>query len=300
MAYTGGGNNAQVIVPAAGSTFVCGFALNVSSLVVGLALQIYSAGACQGLLILSQAGLPAGTLSWYRGHIATKLCDSSVQLKVGAWYYVEVKVVLSATVGTVTIRVNGQTVATFAGNTAASGTAWDTVVVGGDGTTPLSPAGTIDDLVICDGAGAVNNDLLGDVRVQALFPTGVGNYSEFPTLVGAASQWQATSDNPADDDTSYIASATPGQRSTFATGDLASSAGTVPGLIIQAEARKDDAGTRTVAGMARSAGVDAAGAGSSVGNSYQIWPTVMETDPSAAAWTIGSVNAAEFGVKELA
>lgn len=272
----------------------------------GFTRQAISDSPIAGVLDTGTAQVSLGLLNDGRlgvcrgGWGGALLGSSSVALKANAWYYLELKVLVDPAAGTVRVRLNGTTVIDLAGvNTRNTGVSQITQV--GFSAVNNSTIQDYTDIYVLNTLGAVNNDLLGDCRVPCLLPTGAGAYTEFTTLFGAATQWQATADNPADDDVSYIASATPGQRSTFAFADLpAGLSGTVAAVIVNHESRKDDAGSRTIAGMVRLAAVDAAGAGTSKGNNYTVDQEIFETDPSAAAWTVGNVNAAEYGMKEIA
>lgn len=271
----------------------------------GFTRQAISDSPIAGFLDTGTAQVSLGLLSDGRlgvcrgGWGGALLGSSSVALKANVWYYLELKVLVDPAVGTVLVRLNGTTVINLAGvNTRNTGTSQ--ITQAGFNAINNSTIQDYTDIYVLNTLGAVNNDLLGDCRVPYLAPTGAGAYTEFTTLVGAATQWQATAENPADDDVSYIASATPGQRSTFATADLpAGLSGTVAAVIVNHQSRKDDAGSRTVGGMVRLAAVDAVGAGVSIGNSYANNQEIFEADPSAAAWTVGNVNGAEYGATEV-
>lgn len=280
---------------------------STAEVIAGCSLKLPTLSAFGRVLSLRDTGtnqvyvqiLVDGRIAVYRGD-GTQLAVSTVAILSATWYHLGLRVKIDPAVGTVKVTLNGATVINAAGlntrNTAVS--AATQVVFGSD--INQTPAFQVGDIYIADTAGVRNNDLLGDVRVQAVFPTGVGAYAEFGTLVGAAAQWDAVDDNPPDDDASYIGSAVAAQRSTFATGDVTPTSGTIAAAVVNHTSRKDDAGVRTVAGMCRSAAVDAAGVGVNVGDSYAIHQEIFETDPGGVAWTIASINGAEFGVKEIA
>lgn len=283
---------ARKTIPAQ-ATYAMGFAFKPDSIQAGPIAEFLDTGIAQvvlemladGRLRVTRAGVTLGT--------------SAVALKGGVWCYLELKVLVDPAAGTVLVRLNGATVINLVGqNTRATATSQITQA---GWRSQAGVQGYISDIYVCNTLGVKNNDVLGDCRVAPLFPAGAGAYTEFTTLVGAATQWEATDETAADDDASYIASATPGQRSTFATGNLpAGIAGVVAAVVVNHESRKDDAGTRTVAGMVRLAAVDAAGAGVNVGNTYAVAQEIFEADPSAAAWTVANVDAAEYGAKEVA
>jgi len=64
------------------------------------------------------------------------------------------------------------------------------------------------------------------------------------------------------------------------------------------EAKKDDSGTRGIAGMVRQDSTDYAGSSQVVSTSYVDYMDIRETDPATAtAWTKAGFNSAEFGIK---
>ena len=101
------------------------------------------------------------------------------------WHYVELKMFLSDTVGSIYAQVDGAAeTLSYVGTNGALDTR-----NGGSGyfnwiyfVGTSSSSFDIDDLYICDDNGSVNNDFLGDVRVEAIFPSGNGNSS---VLVGS-------------------------------------------------------------------------------------------------------------------
>ena len=60
-------------------------------------------------------------------------------------------------------------------------------------------------------------------------------------------------------------------------------------------AAKSDSGTIQARAMARSASTDATGADKAISTTYAPHDEIFELDPSAAAWTITTINGAEFG-----
>lgn len=139
------------------------------------------------------------TIGVYRGNLSVFLGSSSVITK-GVWHYIEFKVRLSDTIGTVDIRVDGANVLSLGTDTKNAGTA---TVFSGVGFGFMNYSGTfdiIDDLYVCNEQGAANNDWLGDIKVEALTPNGDGahsdltpyNYNRLPNLNVAGIETDAT------------------------------------------------------------------------------------------------------------
>lgn len=290
LAGGGGGSSRKTCTNASGDTIIVGFAYKPGAFATGDRLfYIGIGGVAQATITVT----PTGRVTVLLGAGAV-LVTSSVALSVGVWSYIECKIKLANAGGTVELRIDGATVGTFAGDTQAAATAtWDEI--GWGQTAVACAAGTIDDLVVCDGSGAVNNSFVGDCRVEALYPTGAGTTTAWTPSAGA--NWSTVDENPATDDTDYNASSTATQVDTFAASDLTPAAGTVVGVQYVIQARKDDAGSRTVRPVVRTAGADyEVGADLAVPSSYGMLLTPQDVNPATGvAWSIAGVNGAEIG-----
>lgn len=214
-----------------------------------------------------------------------------------AWNYVEFKVTLSDTVGAVAIKVNGATVLNLTGldtknggtKTVFEGVAfWDDFMANGI---------WVDDLYLCNGAGARNNDFLGDCSVETIFPTGNGAHSDFLGSDGnSVDNYQLVDETPPDA-TDYVGSGSVAATDTYGYGNLTHTVGSVAGVVVRSYAAKSDTGPRSLSAVVRSGGSDASGSAHVLGTGYTPWHDVFEQNPIGPAdWTISSVNAAEFGV----
>jgi len=199
------------------------------------------------------------------------------------------------------VRVNGVNILSGAGvdtqNTANA--AADRFVVDGFGITAAGGQ-CYDDLYVCDGTGSSNNNFLGDVRIDAKFPTGAGNSTQFTPSAG--SNFQCVDDNPPNDDIDHVESANVGDKDTYAFGTLVSHTPlSIFGVQVNMHAKKDDAGARSIASVVRSGGSDTDGAAQPLGTTYANLRQMVEQDPNTAApWTKVNLNASEFGPKVAA
>lgn len=231
---------------------------------------------------------------------------SSLAYVPGAWYYIEMKVKIDNTNGGAWVKINGVDqirigcyaetpvgLDTLAG--AGSATA-DTIIFGNINGSNCAWSG--DDVYMCDDSGSKNNDFLGDIRVQTILPSADGGTNEWTASAG--SRYQCVDDPALDSVTDYISEDTAGQKNTFAFGNVTPTSGTVKGVQILIGARKDDAGSRSIAPVYGNGtpASDVDGTSVSIGDAYIYYSEIKEQDPVASAdWTISSVNAAEFGVK---
>jgi len=214
--------------------------------------------------------------------------------------YIEFKATIG-NAGSYEVRVNGVNILSGAGvdtqNTANA--AADRFVVDGFGITAAGGQ-CYDDLYVCDGTGSSNNNFLGDVRIDAKFPTGAGNSTQFTPSAG--SNFQCVDDNPPNDDIDHVESANVGDKDTYAFGTLVSHTPlSIFGVQVNMHAKKDDAGARSIASVVRSGGSDTDGAAQPLGTTYANLRQMVEQDPNTAApWTKVNLNASEFGPKVAA
>lgn len=244
--------------------------------------------------------IQAGTLCQFRAtRNGTTLGTSTFALRQLRSYYLEIKVTIDNTVGVVEIKVDGTTILNLTGiDTQATGNASaDSVRWGGDGGSTRSLH--VSDIYLLDGTGsAPNNTFWGDTRVQAIFPNGNGNSSQFVgSDADSTDNYLLVDEITPNSDTDYVESSTVTDKDTYAFGNVAATAGPVNGLQILPFARKTDAGVREIASVARLGTTEDDSADETLATSYAYYPDIRELDPDGNPWTISNVNASEFGVK---
>jgi hypothetical protein len=238
----------------------------------------------------------AGNLQVTRN--GTQLGSNSVSVLTTGYHYIELSVLINASTGTVDLKVDESTsgwISLTGQNTRATA---NTQVNGIKITAPVANT-VIDDIYLNDSAGSVNNGFIGDKRIAALTVTGIGTTNSW-LPVGQATADLCVDDPVPNDDTDYISSNVVNDVSTFPVTDIpaASSPSFVQVLVL---ARKDDAGTRTVATAIRSGGTNYFGSNFNLSASYQYAQTNYDTDPATGvAWTVAGVNALEAGAKMIA
>jgi hypothetical protein len=212
---------------------------------------------------------------------------------IGVWYFIEFKCTINNSTGAVSVKVNG--------TTDISASSVDTQVSGNASANKFELANTgssnfYDDIYICDSTGSFNNDFLGDVCVETIFPDGAGNSTTWTPLSG--SNFSNVDEIAVDDDTSYVSTATATNVDTYTYGNLSFANTVVKGLSVNVVNRKDDAGARTLAPVVRSGGTDYVGTTQSSFDSYTDAWQAYDTNPdTSTAWTPSEVNGAEFGAK---
>lgn len=242
-----------------------------------------------------------GCLSVVRGN-GTILATDTLALAVGQFYYIELKVLFHASAGAYELRVAGVTRLSGSGvQTTNSANAYaNAIMLGGNSSNYGSGADSItctfDDIYVCDTSGSVNNDFLGDCRVDFVLPTSDGYYSDFTPSTGTDNY--ATVDESSPNTADYASSNVFNAKDSYGMQDLTSLLdpavfGVQPVYLMNTNYE----GSRHVAPLVRSGGVDSEGSASVPGTTSRYFSGIFELNPNGSvSWTQSSVNAAEFGV----
>lgn len=238
-----------------------------------------------------------GEIKVFRGTIGGTQLGATVSAGTipGATYLsVEIKVTLSDSVGAVAVRVNGaQVVAITGADTKNGGTK---TVLDGFSLSAQGGVSEFDDIILLNGAGANNNDFIGDVKIETLFPAGAGSTTGLTPSSAVANY--TTVDDAAPNTTDYNSSVTDDTYDTYAFSNLATVVGTIFGVVVHAYAAKSDAGVKGGAIVVRSGDVDYERTDNALGTGYQYYREIIEIDPAtSAAWTVAAVNSLEAGFK---
>lgn len=286
-----------------GSTAILGvaFKTSVAPPLISQLLTVQTGTTPQVTLRLN----PDMTLSAVRGNFqsGTVLGTTSATLTVAVEAYLELKVLLHVSAGTVDVRVNGVSVLALTGqNTANSGTTWNAIALGQyDVGSAVGNLHTLDfdDLYVLDGSGSAPwQDFLGDCRVDVRLPS-AGALAQFTPSAG--SNYQNIDDTAPDDDSTYNATSTTGYTDTFVVEDAPVAGAALYGVQVSLSAKKTDAGTCSLASVVRESSSNQVAAAQNPSTSYAYLRTVYQVDPhTSAQWTEANFNAAEFGYQRTA
>lgn len=281
------------------SNWIIGFAFKCSALPAvntQLIMGVLDTGSStQASIGVMSTGQIRAFRDWPPG--GQTLGTSTAVITPGTFCYLEVKFVIHDTLGSVEVRKDGATILNVTNvdtkqtaNAFAGTILWP--VTSGNESVTLD----YDDIYVCDGNGTTNNNFLGDLRIDSVFPNGVGNSSGWTPSAG--SNWQNVDDDPSNDDTDYNASGVPGVKDTYAFPDIPPTVGNVVAVAHNITVRKDDSLTHTFRDVVRRGGTDYPGTTKTATGSYVMYTEIKETDPStSAAWTIANLNLAEFGAE---
>jgi hypothetical protein len=279
------------------ATYTIGAALNLASNGIGSQTTFFEFRELGSIHL--QMRLNTDLSVTVRRNTTTLATSAAGVIPANGFSYIEFKATVNDTTGAYEVRVNGATVLSGSGaDTRDGGTGVVTTIA------LLHAANNsyIDDVYICDGAGSANTTFLGDVRVDAGLPNANGNSSQLLGSDGnSTNNYQLVDETPPNDDTDYVGSATASQKDTYGFPNMLHTPSSIFGVQVSINAKKDDAGLRSVCSVTRSGGSDTDGATQALGTSYVYFLEVLENDPNtAAAWTQSGYNAAEFGLKVAA
>lgn len=282
-------------LPAAVTSFVWGAAVRPSTLATSSAptfVRFLDAGTAQLELRFNLDG----TVSVLRN--GTLLSTSGATIPVAAFNYIEFKATINDTTGSYELRLNGSSITSGSGvDTKNTANASITQYSMGYSNAQAASVLLWDDHYFLDTTGSDNNNFLGDCRIDTLFPTSDGNYTQFTPSTG--SSHFALVDETAPNTTDYNESATVGQRDSYGLQNLTPLvAGDVFGVQVNAAVLKDDAGARSASTFVRSGTTNGDGTSASLSTSQTILAQIYEKNPDGTVdWTVTSINAMEAGLR---
>lgn len=130
-----------------------------------------------------------------------------------------------------------------------------------------------------------------------LTPNGAGFYTEFETISGAATHWEAVATD--DGDISYIQSDVTGERDTFALTDSGLSAGTtINSVTVYVRARYESAADDDFYIMVRSGTTNDVSPLKNSDKNYGVFSYQLTADPNTGgAWTVAAIDALQAGAQ---
>lgn len=293
-----GGNYLMSTFLSSRSDWVIGAAFRYSEAVPASAFSIFTLddGIFGQCILRLNVDLTLSVVNVGTGAVGT----STFTLTPNTWHYIEWKVIIGNSIAadSCVVRVDGVVRLNVAAGQDLQNTANATASVFRIGTNS-SPGGTIsyDDLYILDQTGpAPLNDFLGDVRVACLFPSGVGNNTQWTPDSGA--NWQQVDEATIGlASTDGVESTQAGNTDTYQFSDMPTNVDTIYGIQQVAFATLEaDGGYRELAMVCDSGGTVSVGSNTNPVEVPFATTRILTTDPATgAAWTKSGVDAAQFG-----
>jgi hypothetical protein len=290
------GSSALITLPSSVTTFVCGFAFYANIFYTDKTFALFKDSGTKQLELQMNSD---GTIDVTRN--GTVLGTSSASMSTFTYHYIEFKATINNSTGSYELRLDGVNILSASGvDTQNTANASINSVTLGSPSENMGGVGYFDvdwrydDFYVLDTTGsAPNNNFLGDVRIDSVYPTGDGNYTQYSLSTGS-SHYQLV-DEATPNTTDYVYNGTDGNKDSFAMGNVAAlTAQTIYGVRVKAAALKDDAGTRTLKVGVRSGSTDSVSSAQALTTSQLYVSHILETDPNtSAAWTESGVNALE-------
>lgn len=239
-----------------------------------------------------------GSISAMRGTFSGTLLGTSAPglVLANVYTHVQLRVVFSATVGVVQMRVNGSitNAINLTGQNTNAGADRVSFLTGSSSNTMYW-----DDVVVCNTAGTIANSWPGDVRVDTYFPNASGDLSQMVGSDGNSTDNHLLVDAAAPNGTDYVQTDVLNNEDLYNVADITHTPTTIYGVMVTASARKDDAGTRAIRLHAKSGAVDQQSPSDiALGTTRARVMALYETDPNTGApWTKSGFNAAQFGFR---
>lgn len=224
-------------------------------------------------------------------------------IKARRWNYLEVRIVVSTTVGIVEAYLNGVQVLNLTGldnkEGSAATTNIDFVYLDSNPSMPVQ----WDNVYVNDtGGSSPFNGNLGETEIVTLRPDGDGFQNDFTaTGTGITNADRVDDSIGPDDDTTYVESATINDIDSYTVENLPYTADNVDALQLCARVKSDDGGAKTARQRLRSSASDHLGSNFAVQSTYTGNRELVLQDPNTtSAWTSGGVNAMEIGHEVIA
>lgn len=279
----GGIENCYSNLPSSYSTYTIGVAFQCSQLNNAI-IEMSNSGSIQHTLFLNSSG----KLEIKRGtRTGTVVGTSSSIFAVDTWYYAEMTIVVSATVGVANLDVDGVN--------EINGTGLNT------GTTSINRIECCEDAPTCDFDDmyfADDTTKRGPLRIEVLHPSSDYSITGYTPDTGSTN-WDRVDDTASDGDTTYIQASSASDIALFTMDDLSATPdGAIAAVELVNVSRRTDAGSRSISNTYDSGGTTGDGSITALGSTYAWYRDLYLTDPNtSSAWTAAGVNALKAGVK---
>lgn len=280
MVLSGGlGAWVQKLITGDQDTITVGFAIKIQSQTTDF-LRFEDASGVQVQLRVSSDG----SLTVYRNSTELDTSDTGI-INFGSWYYLQMKVYIHDSAGTVEVRLDDTIVFNLTSQDTKEYSDYITKItwrVGGTANMMYN------DMYITDG------EFLGDIRIRTFFPNSDETYQMFDRSAGSDNYALVDETDP-DDDSTYVESMTLNAKDSF--GITPAIGGPVKAIQLNTMVRRTGTTTVKMKNLIRSGGSDYNSTEEetlSVG--YKVFRSIHEVDPDDSnVWNLTKLSNSEFG-----
>lgn len=228
-----------------------------------------------------------GSLMVYRG--ITLIGRTFRKLKNNVWHYIELKIYVHNTLGTIDIWLDGENIFTYSGDTQG----YDGSMLTRSLVLHTDTNSVYDDVYIATGNTWTRTN---GAIVETLTPTSDSGIQDWTPSSGS-NHYALVDDAPVNEG-DYISSNTVNQQDLWGFSNLSQIDANVYGLQLSVGGHLEKPGKRTIQMICASNGSNATSNTNVIDRTTQVDQFIVENDPSTnSAWTVNAVNAAEFGIK---
>lgn len=280
----------------------CGFLLSIR---YGGYAQVTFSLQADGLIKAYRSGGGTGSGTGFTGGVPTLLGTTTSPIVTGIFQYLEFKVVLHGSAGTVDVMMNGVSIMALTSQNTDPGASlnWDSWAFRHEHDGPVNSYWDFDDYYVLNGTdsgitGQPNDDFLGDCRVDVVYPATEGVYTDSTPSTGSDRSDLIDETPPSAAD--YNTVSDPGDKDSFLFGANPTPGATVFGVQVSHHAQKVDAGTATIRTITRVGSTDYNGDTLGVSSSARYALEIQDGNPdSGDPWETTDLDAAQFGYEKV-
>lgn len=231
----------------------------------------------------------SNVIIFYRG--GTQLDAGTIALTVGGTYLIEFWCLIHGISGRMVVKVDGITDIDYTGDTEhLTGDKFNKVMLGYDTGVSSYPGAYFDNFIMDD------SSWIGDTKIQALVPTGVGNSSDWTPSVGNN---YACVDEIPPNDADYVSVNAVNATDTYITENLSGSIDSIKCIQVQSRSRKEGIPIPTnLKLITRVNGTNYLSGDKPVPSSMESRYNLWELNPDdSQAWEEVDINAMEIGIR---
>jgi hypothetical protein len=243
-----------------------------------------------------------GELKFWRGDVANGLVSTSgANMRSGRWYYIEIKVKIHNSTGTVDIKINGVSKLSATGLNNRAGANNQATRIALHGSSNGGNNFRYDDWYVCDNQGSNNNDFLGPQKVSTISPTGDHGTNQWTATGTGTTHADRVKELGADSSTTYVSDSTSGDTEEWDYANTPSDLTSIKGILLCTVFETDSGTAFSVKNHINSGGTSSDDSGTAgVNGTYNQTCFLAENDPNTSAlWTKTNLDAALFGVKTV-
>ncbi len=233
--------------------------------------------------------------------------QANFDMTVGFWHRLEVKIVVSDTIGSIDILIDRSFGTDFSTATQVSSVFIGDTQSGASSFTDIIeflsvPAASLetevlwDDITLNDDAGTRNNTWMGDIKIQTLRPNADTAQKDMTPSTGSTN-FNLVDEAPGPDISDFVTPESILDKDLYAATDLSGTVTIVNAVQLKVYAQVGDIGNPTIRLLVKSGATEGASTSQALA-AAQFHSNIFEIDPNTSGdWNVNTVNTVEIGVE---